>query len=159
ALERDLGAAATGSRQLARRAGDAARAEVLQAARDAALAHDAQRLVRGHVQDAFQERIRQLHRAAAILAAQLDRRERRATEAAVVGRLADQHERPWTGAFRDPAADDTVRGREPRGHDVDEAGVVEAGVVDRVATQVRHPERVAVGRDALDHAAHDVARV
>jgi hypothetical protein len=150
-------AVAARGRKLARRAGDAAGAEVLVAGRNAALANPAARLVARDAQHALEERVGQLHRAAIVVGAERVGGERRAAEAAVVRGLADEHEHPLVRALGHAAAHHAVRRRDADRHDVDEHVAVEARVELGVAAEIRHAERVAVVRDALHHSAYDVA--
>jgi hypothetical protein len=146
---------------LARRAGDPARAEILEPRGNAPFADPAERLGIRHVQHALEKRIRQLHGAAlvATVLVELVRRERGAPEPAFVRRLPDQHERPRTRPLRDAAAQDAVGGRDPHRHDVDERVVVESGVKHRVAAEIRNAQGIPVIGNALDHPTHDVAGV
>ena len=159
AVEVDFGATPAGCGQLAGGARHAARAEVLETGRDSPRAQARKGLEVRHREHPLEERIGELHRRPPVLAAEPLRGEGGAAEAALVGRLADQHEGPRALALGHPAPQHAVPRGEAHGHDVDEAVPVEGAVEGDLAAQVRHAERVAVARDPLHHAAGHVARL
>jgi len=158
----DLRAEATRQREFRGGSAQPARAEVLAADRYAFAEDPLQSVAAGVGEDALEERIVDLHRAA--IAARLSLiqdlgGEGSAPQPRIVGRLAGQDDdiRHAVGLGRNAAAHNAAPGHDPHGHHVHQAVVVEAGMEDDVAAKVGHAERVAILRDSLDDPASDRA--
>ncbi len=162
AIKVHLGAHPAGRAQLRAAPSEPARAEVLEPGRDALRTKLREHRVRRAHDHVLQERIRYLDGAfvlIGIIFVERQRRERRAAEAAAIGRLSDEHDVPAHAALRRARVDDVFFLDEPECDDVDEHVVVERLVEEHVAPDVGHADCVAVRGDAVDDLLRDVTAV